>query len=96
MTAAASRLEYKIWWIPQIPMKAFEFPVSSVQEGKTICNLLALYDAFQFENNIKPDYCNTGGVLLKHPIITENEWWSVPDDDEELNDILAECHVLDN
>ena len=25
-------------------------------------NVLSSYDLFQFENNIKPDYCNTGGL----------------------------------
>ncbi len=91
-----SKIEYKVWWIPQLPMKPFEVPVSSIEEGKKLCKILADYDAFQFENNIKPDYCNAGGIVMKHPIITENEWYDVPDDEEELADILAECQKVNN
>jgi len=52
----------QVWWMPQIPMKAFIVDVSSVSEGVKIMNVLAFYDIFQFENKIKPDYCNTGGI----------------------------------
>ena len=52
----------QVWWIPQVPMKSFEVPVQSVEEGVKIMNVLADYDAFQFENRIKPDYCNAGGL----------------------------------
>jgi hypothetical protein len=33
-----------------------------VQEGVKMIKTLADYDRFQFENNIKPDYCNAGGL----------------------------------
>lgn len=52
----------QVWWIPQVPMKQFTVEVSSVEEGVKIMDVLADYDAFQFDNNIKPDYCNTGGL----------------------------------
>jgi len=52
----------QVWWIPQIPMKAFNVDVSSVEEGVKIMAVLANYDIFQYENNIKPDYCNAGGL----------------------------------
>lgn len=54
--------DLRVWWIPQVPMKAFNVSVSSVAEGVKIMNTLADYDIFQFENNIKPDYCNAGGL----------------------------------
>ncbi len=54
--------DLQVWWIPQVPGKAFEVEVSSVEEGVKLANTLARYDLFQFENKIKPDYCNTGGV----------------------------------
>lgn len=54
----------KVWWVPQVPGKAFEVPVSSVEEGVKIMDTLAKYDHFQFNNNIKPDYCNAGGLLM--------------------------------
>ena len=88
MTAA---WEYQVWWVPQIPMKAFIFPVGTIEAGHTLCDALAKYDAFQLENRVKPDYCNAGGVQMRHPVGTEGEWWDVPDDPDELADILAEC-----
>lgn len=53
----------KVWWIPQVPMKPFEVEVNDIEEGIKIADTLAKYDIFQFENNIKPDYCNAGGVV---------------------------------
>jgi len=54
--------QLQVWHVPQIPMKAFEVNVSSVSEGVLIMQTLGRYDAFQFENNIKPDYCNANGL----------------------------------
>lgn len=54
--------DLQVWWIPQVPGEAFTVPVSSVREGVFILDVLAKYDEFQYENNIKPDYCNVGGL----------------------------------
>ena len=71
----------RVWWIPQIPMNAFYAEVSSVEEGRRLIDTLALYDLFQFENNIKPDYCNAGGLSR----FEDGDWWDYNDDDlEEL------------
>jgi hypothetical protein len=43
-------------------MKAFYVPVSSIKEAAKIMEVLAQYDQFQFDNRIKPDYCNMGGL----------------------------------
>lgn len=43
-------------------MNAFTVDVASVEEGVKIMDVLADYDRFQFENKVKPDYCNTGGL----------------------------------
>ena len=52
----------RVWWIPQVPMDPFYQEVNSVEEGTLLLETLAKYDAFQYENKIKPDYCNTGGL----------------------------------
>lgn len=52
----------RIWWIPQVPMDAFYQQVSTPKEAKAMLELLACYDQFQFENNVKPDYSNAGGL----------------------------------
>ena len=52
----------RVWWIPQVPGKPFHVEVGSIEEGVKMMDTLAAYDAFQFENNIKPDYANVGGI----------------------------------
>lgn len=51
-------------WIPQVPMPAFEVPVKTLEEAVLLLNTLARYDLFQLKHNIKPDYCNTGGLKI--------------------------------
>jgi hypothetical protein len=51
-----------VWWIPQIPMKAFYIDVKTIREAKLILQTLGEYDDFQYKNNIKPDYSNAGGL----------------------------------
>jgi hypothetical protein len=75
--------KYRVYWFPQVPCKPFHVPVYTLQEAKKILTTLAEYDKFQLENNIKPDYCNTGGL----EVFEDGEWveWS----DEEGNNIDA-------
>lgn len=47
-----------------MPMKAFHVGVETVKEGAKILEVLADYDQFQLDNNIKPDYCNAGGLMM--------------------------------
>lgn len=68
--------DLRIWWIPQIPMKQFSYKVESLKEAKLILDMLAEYDLFQFEHNIKLDYCNVGGLQ----IFEDGEWIDWYDD----------------
>jgi hypothetical protein len=61
-TDTAKEGDLQIWWIPQIPGKSFLVPVASVEEAMKLLDVLAEYDAFQFNNRIKGDYCNAGGL----------------------------------
>lgn len=54
--------QLQVWWIPQVPMKSFNVDVDSPSEAKKIMQVLTDYDKFQFDNRIKPDYCNAGGL----------------------------------
>lgn len=76
--------DLRVWWIPQVPMTRFFVPVESIEQAKLIYNTLARYDAFQFEHNVKPDYCNLGGL----EVVEDGEWleWS----DEETGDTLSD------
>lgn len=62
-TPEAKRKAYYVWHIPQIPGKAFIYDTDNYDEALRVVDLLADYDAFQFENNIKPDYSNASGVM---------------------------------
>lgn len=53
-----------VWWIPQIPMQAFRRSVKNLDEATMLLETLAHYDLFQYELNIKPDYCNAGGLAV--------------------------------
>jgi hypothetical protein len=61
----------RVWHIPQVPGKTYEVSVDSIEEGVKILDVLAKYDLFQYEENIKPDYCNAGGV----EIMVNGEWF---------------------
>lgn len=78
----------RVWWIPQTGMcDPFYIPVKTAIEGKKIMDLLAAYDAFQFENEIKPDYINTGGLEMWDK--DENDWvdWGTETEDGYVNDL---------
>lgn len=62
--------DLRVWWIPQVPMKPFHVDVADIAQARLLLRVLADYDAFQFENNIKPDYCNMGGL----EVFEEGEW----------------------
>lgn len=85
-----------VWHIPQLPMEGFMVPVSSPEEAHKVLNILAEYDLFQFENNIKPDYCNAQG-LNQYFVYSEKDkadgletgwetWYS--DEGEELDEYI--------
>ena len=54
----------RVWWIPQVPMQPFHASVSNIVEARLLLDTLATYDQFQLDNNIKPDYSNTGGLQV--------------------------------
>ena len=54
--------DLQVWWIPQVPGKMFTVEVTTLAEACKLCDVLADYDAFQYRHNIKPDYCNAGGL----------------------------------
>jgi hypothetical protein len=60
----------RVWHIPQIPGKPFHVKVKTLREAKVVLRALADYDAFQFENNIKPDYSNAQGL----EVFERGEW----------------------
>ncbi|ECY6377225.1 superinfection exclusion protein [Salmonella enterica subsp. houtenae] len=66
-------MKLRVWHIPQVPMEPFYIEVSNVEEGVKFMDALAAYDCFQFENKIKPDYCNANGLQMWDEGLTEDE-----------------------
>lgn len=68
----------RVWWIPQVPGKPFYWPVGSIKEAKLLLDVLAMYDLFQFNHHIKPDYANAGGLEIYEDIgedaLSWDEW----------------------
>lgn len=62
----------RVWHIPQVPMKAFHVDVETPEEAIKVLDILAHYDLFQFENRVKPDYCNAQGLEVWDE--QEGEW----------------------
>jgi hypothetical protein len=82
-TAQHEEGDLRVWWIPQIPMSAFHVDVETVEQGRWLCDVLADYDTFQLENNVKPDYSNAGGVQQYEIIDGLGDWYDVDDEDED-------------
>jgi hypothetical protein len=76
MTTPASG-SLRVWWIPQVPMSPFRQEVRTVREAKLLLDTLAAYDIFQFQNRVKPDYCNAGGL----EVWEDGEWCEWADED---------------
>ena len=72
-------IKLRVWWIPQVPMKPFHVEVKDIEEAKKIMVVLADYDLFQYDNRVKPDYSNAGGL----EVFEDGEWteWYSEDGD---------------
>lgn len=82
----------RVYWMPQVGADAaFYVPVNSVDEAKKVMDMLAAYDCFQYNHNIKPDYCNTGGLQMWDE--NEQDWvdWYYEDDDCFYDDVDEYC-----
>jgi len=86
----------RVWWCPQVGRcsEHFYIPVESVEEAKKIMDVLAYYDAYQMNQNIKGDYCNTGGLEVWDE--EEQEWcdWIYEDDKYYFEDVDEYIEVM--
>lgn len=74
----------RVWWVPQVGIRqTFYIPVKTVEGGKKIMDILAAYDLFQLQNNVKPDYSNVGGLQMWDE--EEKEQCEKADELEEFN-----------
>lgn len=68
---------YRVWHIPQVPMKAFYYEVPDLATAVVLSNALDDYDLFEFENRVKGDYANAGGIQVWE----DGEWVEVPEEE---------------
>lgn len=68
-------------------MQPFYIPVESPEEGQKVMNILATYDCFQYNHNVKLDYANAGGLQCFNE--EDNEWenWYFEDDNSYYDDL---------
>ena len=72
--------QLRVWHITQVPMHPFWVYVSSIKEAKLVLKTLAIYDLFQLEYKIRPDYSNTQGLEV-YDGKEWSEWYDVRGDD---------------
>lgn len=78
--------DLRVWWVPQVPGVSFFVLVDNVQDGKRIMGILATYDAFQYANRIKLDYCNAGGIQVYEADVDgsgEPGWTDIEESEDE-------------
>lgn len=82
----------RVWWVPQVGAGAtFYVPVESVEEAKKVMDILAAYDCFQYNYDIKGDFCNTGGLEVWDD--EEQDWndWYYEDRDSYYESVDDYC-----
>lgn len=79
--------QLRVWHIPQVPGEPFYVDVKTVSDAKLVLDVLAKYDTFQFEHNIKPDYSNAAGL----EVFRNGDWeeWE-SEDGQGIDDIEVE------
>lgn len=71
----------KLNWLPQVPCKAFSFPVMNLDEAEIFYDALAFYDNYLLTScdNMRVDYANQGFLMMIDPDWVEgqanNEIW---------------------
>lgn len=87
------RAKFRVWWVPQIPMRPFLYGVPTYAAAKMLEDVLGKYDLFQFEHNVKPDYSNMGGVNWQHPVLTQGAWHDLDADDAEYYELVGDAKL---
>lgn len=55
--------KYMAYYIPQVPMKAFEFETDDLVLAQTVLEQIVSFSIYEFENNVKPDYSDAAGIV---------------------------------
>ena len=69
--------KYKVWYIPQVPMKPFEVEVADLPTARLLLDTLEWFSLFEYEERVKPDYADAGGISEPDG---EGDWMDVEDE----------------
>ena len=69
--------DYKVWYIPQVPMKAFEVEVGDLPTARLLLDTLCSFSLFEYEHRVKPDFSDAGGIAM---LEEDGEWVDVEDE----------------
>lgn len=69
---------FKIWYIPQVPMPAFEREYGDFETAKEVLNAIINFSIFEFDNNVKPDYSDVAGISFWEE--AEQDWEDVEEE----------------
>lgn len=72
---------FKIFYIPQVPMPAFEREYEDFETAKEVLNAIINFSIFEYDNNVKPDYSDVAGISF---------WEEAEQDWEDIDDMLWE------
>lgn len=72
---------FKIFYIPQVPMPAFEREYEDFETAKEVLNAIINFSIFEYDNNVKPDYSDVAGISY---------WEEAEQDWEDIDDMLWE------
>ena len=88
--SAAGKL--RVCHIPQVGANSvFIVPVESIVEAQKVMVILAGYDLFQLEHNIKPDYTSTCWLEMWDDEGKEWSQWELETADDYFDDVGAYC-----
>ena len=69
--------DFKVWYVPQVPMKAFEVHVADLTTARILLDTLERFSLFEYEERVKPDYADAGGISER---AGDGEWVDVDED----------------
>ena len=86
-------MKMRAWWNPQVGSVSDTFivPVNSLEEAKKVMDILAAYDVCQYNNRIRADFANTGGVEMWNEEDQEWEDWFYDEENSYYDNVDQYC-----
>jgi len=87
--------DLRVWYIPQVPMTPFVAKVIPHHEGNEekemalaaiLLDTIINFSIFEFENRIKPDYSDAGGVERWEEVDDKFGWYEVDPEEYEVEE----------